>query len=410
MPLAWGIPPRLVFGVSIDPDKLSTCLQVLAEIRSLPPGAPRCRGRAPGDGGLFKSVKLARRHASADAIAAADRAVMAATATGAAGPHRRRDPGPAAGVVAAGAPARARCCARGPATSARTTTPWSTRSTTSSVRAAPRSTGPSRDARTDLTGRRALLTGGRAKIGMYIALRLLRDGAHTTITTRFPHDAVRRFAAMHDSADWLHRLRVVGIDLRDPAQVVALADDGGRARSAGHPDQQRGADGAPIARLVRAAGRGRARPSRPSWWPCPTIDLRDAHAARATAGAGRAPCAALVTDPARRDRPGPGRRVRRRRSGSPPDRAIDAGGLLPDLDAVEQLDPAGARGRRDGTARGAAVQPDRAVHPGEPAAPGDGGLAGAAQVRRERVGDGGPVQPRLQGARASRTPTWPRPR
>jgi hypothetical protein len=43
-----------------------------------------------------------------------------------------------------------------------------------------------RDARTDLTGRRALLTGGRAKIGMHIALRLLRDGADTTITTRFP--------------------------------------------------------------------------------------------------------------------------------------------------------------------------------------------------------------------------------
>lgn len=60
---------------------------------------------------------------------------------------------------------------------------------------------------------------------MYIALRLLRDGAHTTITTRFPNDAIRRFAAMEDSADWLHRLRIVGIDLRDPAQVVALADD-----------------------------------------------------------------------------------------------------------------------------------------------------------------------------------------
>jgi NAD(P)-dependent dehydrogenase (short-subunit alcohol dehydrogenase family) len=81
-----------------------------------------------------------------------------------------------------------------------------------------------RNARTDLTGRRALLTGGRAKIGMYIALRLLRDGAHTTITTRFPNDAVRRFSALPDSADWLHRLRIVGIDLRDPAQVVALAD------------------------------------------------------------------------------------------------------------------------------------------------------------------------------------------
>ena len=29
---------------------------------------------------------------------------------------------------------------------------------------------------------------------------------------------------MPDSADWLHRLRIVGIDLRDPAQVIALAD------------------------------------------------------------------------------------------------------------------------------------------------------------------------------------------
>lgn len=82
-----------------------------------------------------------------------------------------------------------------------------------------------RDQGTDLTGRRALLTGGRAKIGMYIALRLLRDGAHTTITTRFPHDAVRRFSALEDSADWIDRLKIVGIDLRDPTQVIALADE-----------------------------------------------------------------------------------------------------------------------------------------------------------------------------------------
>ena len=60
-----------------------------------------------------------------------------------------------------------------------------------------------RDQRTDLTGKRALLTGGRAKIGMYIALRLLRDGAHTTITTRFPKDAVRRFSSLPDSDDWI---------------------------------------------------------------------------------------------------------------------------------------------------------------------------------------------------------------
>jgi len=60
---------------------------------------------------------------------------------------------------------------------------------------------------------------------MYIALRLLRDGAHLTLTTRFPKDAVRRFSAMPDAADWLHRLKIVGIDLRDPTQVIALADD-----------------------------------------------------------------------------------------------------------------------------------------------------------------------------------------
>ena len=36
---------------------------------------------------------------------------------------------------------------------------------------------------------------------------------------------------MEDSADWLHRLRVVGIDLRDPAQVVALADSVAEAGS-----------------------------------------------------------------------------------------------------------------------------------------------------------------------------------
>lgn len=82
-----------------------------------------------------------------------------------------------------------------------------------------------RDPHTDLRGKRALLTGGRAKIGMYIALMLLRDGADLTITTRFPKDAVRRFRAMPDADDWIDRLTVVGIDLRDPAQVAALAQE-----------------------------------------------------------------------------------------------------------------------------------------------------------------------------------------
>ena len=36
---------------------------------------------------------------------------------------------------------------------------------------------------------------------------------------------MRRFAALEDSADWIHRLKIVGIDLRDPTQVVSLADE-----------------------------------------------------------------------------------------------------------------------------------------------------------------------------------------
>lgn len=81
-----------------------------------------------------------------------------------------------------------------------------------------------RHARTDLTGRRALLTGGRVKIGYELALMLLRDGADLTVTTRFPHDALRRFATAPDRESWADRLHVVGIDLRDPRQIIGLAD------------------------------------------------------------------------------------------------------------------------------------------------------------------------------------------
>ncbi|MER6445963.1 SDR family NAD(P)-dependent oxidoreductase [Streptomyces venezuelae] len=81
-----------------------------------------------------------------------------------------------------------------------------------------------RTARADLTGRRALLTGGRVKIGHQVALMLLRDGAELTVTSRFPQDTVRRFAAAPDAADWWHRLRIAALDLRDPRQVLAFTD------------------------------------------------------------------------------------------------------------------------------------------------------------------------------------------
>lgn len=81
-----------------------------------------------------------------------------------------------------------------------------------------------RTARTDLSARRALLTGGRVKIGFQLALMLLRDGAELIVTTRFPHDAARRLREAPDSAEWTDRLTIVGIDLRDPRQVLGFCD------------------------------------------------------------------------------------------------------------------------------------------------------------------------------------------
>jgi len=210
-------------GPGIDPDDLALCLRVLAQAENLPSEHPDAIAVRRATGKVFKTVKEHRRAQRREAVLAADRAVTASTATGS--PDRIDDEtqgiplvSAVAGTVA-GTLLRARAC-------------YTCKQRYAVVDAFYHQLCPTcaalnhgrRDARTDLTGRRALLTGGRAKIGMYIALRLLRDGAHTTITTRFPTDASRRFAAMPDSADWSHRLRIVGIDLRDPGQVVALAE------------------------------------------------------------------------------------------------------------------------------------------------------------------------------------------
>ncbi|MBB2921956.1 SDR family oxidoreductase [Cellulomonas cellasea] len=207
----------------VDDADLATFLRVVDQLVALPHDHPQHAVARRATSGLFKAVKKQRRTQKRAAISAADRAVVAATATGSPGRIDDETLGiPLVSTVrgaTAGTLLKARPC-------------YICKELYSEVDAFYHQLCPScaalnhakRDARTDLTGRRALLTGGRAKIGMYIALRLLRDGAHTTITTRFPRDAARRFAAMPDAADWLDRLEIVGIDLRDPAQVVALAD------------------------------------------------------------------------------------------------------------------------------------------------------------------------------------------
>ncbi len=74
----------------------------------------------------------------------------------------------------------------------------------------------------DLSGRVALLTGGRVKIGYQAGIKLLRAGARLIVTTRFPRDSAQRYAQEPDAADWLHRLEIFGLDLRHTPSVEAF--------------------------------------------------------------------------------------------------------------------------------------------------------------------------------------------
>jgi NAD(P)-dependent dehydrogenase (short-subunit alcohol dehydrogenase family) len=207
----------------IDPERLAVTLRVLAEMDTLDEDHPDFIAVRRATARMFKSVKKSRRLEKRAVISEADLSVIAATATGASDriddetrgvPLASATDAPTAGTLL-----RSRGCYICKAHYTLVDAFYHQLCPECAARSHAK-----RDAHTDLTGRSALLTGGRAKIGMYIALRLLRDGADTTITTRFPRDAVRRFAGLPDSGDWLHRLRVVGIDLRDPAQVIGLAD------------------------------------------------------------------------------------------------------------------------------------------------------------------------------------------
>ncbi|GGR49839.1 MULTISPECIES: SDR family NAD(P)-dependent oxidoreductase [Streptomyces] len=212
------------YGPGIDPERLAVCLAVLDELDELEIDHPDAIRVRRATAGIYRTVKQRRRQERRAAKTANDKAVTEATATGSAQriddetegilPTSVTEEGRIAGILQ-----RPRSCYV--CKTRFVEVDYFYHQLCQPCAAENRA---KREARADLTGKRALLTGGRAKIGMYIALRLLRDGAHTTITTRFPKDAIRRFKAMEDSADWLHRLEVVGIDLRDPAQAVALAD------------------------------------------------------------------------------------------------------------------------------------------------------------------------------------------
>ena len=182
---------------------------------------------------------------------------------------------------------------------------------------------------------------------MYIALRLLRDGAHTTITTRFPRDAARRFTAMADSA----RVAAPAAHRRHrPARPGAGRRARGLGRRAG-----------PLDILINNAAQTVRRS------PAGYALLAEAEAAPLPAG----PLPEIRRSAARSDAQAGVELARRRRGGRPPldadarrarraradrglglaraDRAepaIDAGGLVPDLhpvnswsQRVDEVDP-----------------------------------------------------------------------
>ncbi|MBA3328497.1 MAG: short-chain dehydrogenase, partial [Solirubrobacterales bacterium] len=153
-------------ATGIDPAELEVCLRVLAAAELLAAEHPDAVAIRRATGRIFKMLKRARRVERRDAISAADRAVVAATATGSV---QRVDDGTAGiSLVAtvsgalAGRFVRPRPC-------------YICKQDYTDVDAFYHQLCPAcatinrghRDARTNLTGRRALLTGGRAKIGMY---------------------------------------------------------------------------------------------------------------------------------------------------------------------------------------------------------------------------------------------------
>ena len=66
----------------------------------------------------------------------------------------------------------------------------------------------------DLSGRIAIVTGGRVKIGYYIGLKLLSYGCKVIITTRFPKDSLFKYQQDPYYEKWKNNLIIYPIDFR----------------------------------------------------------------------------------------------------------------------------------------------------------------------------------------------------
>ncbi len=88
-----------------------------------------------------------------------------------------------------------------------------------------------RTATADLSGRVAIVTGSRVKIGYEIVLFLLRAGCRVIATTRFACDAARRFQQAEDFEVWRDRLDLRALDLRHTPSVENFCDEVLRAET-----------------------------------------------------------------------------------------------------------------------------------------------------------------------------------
>jgi NAD(P)-dependent dehydrogenase (short-subunit alcohol dehydrogenase family) len=211
-------------GGAITQDELTAFHRTVGRLRALPVDDP-VRLRAEQVAASFaRDGRVRRRKVRGAELSAADAAVMAATATGA---LDRREDAPLDRPGGGGVFVKPRSCYV-------CKTPY--RQVDAFYHRLCPDCAADNTARraltTDLSGRRVLLTGGRVKIGFQLALMMLRDGAELLVTSRFPHDTMRRFRAEPGSAKWLDRLTVLAVDLRDPRQVLGICE---QLRQEGEP-------------------------------------------------------------------------------------------------------------------------------------------------------------------------------
>lgn len=75
-----------------------------------------------------------------------------------------------------------------------------------------------------LQGKVAIVTGGRIKIGYETSKLLLEKGATTIVTTRFPHNALKKFQAETNYSKWKDNLIIYPLNLKDGKSIISFTE------------------------------------------------------------------------------------------------------------------------------------------------------------------------------------------